>query len=322
MVYRVLLMGCWLYGCVAGGAVTAADAPTHVEVAPIKIPLGKDGKLETLAMQRDGDLLWSVSWTNDKGSREHAVKVVSVDGKVKATWPLTDGPAHMLHSCPDGSTYLYGNGWLSRHDADGKQTERIALKDILAGKYAKAHASGITACDDYVFIALGDGFSLRATETVVRLSRDLKHPKVVVEQQFGCCAHLDLDVQGDVLLVAENSRHRVNRYSLEGEKLGTWGSRHRTDISQFAACCNPVNFDFGPGGELYTAESGIGRIKRYTAEGKYLGLVGYVDTTKFDGGSQLAAMSCYIPVEVAADGTRIYIMDVRAHFVRVLEKKP
>jgi hypothetical protein len=72
---------------------------------------------------------------------------------------------------------------------------------------------------------------------------------------------------------------------------------------------------------LYTAESGIGRVKRYTADGKYLGMVGYVDTTKFDGGSRLAAQSCYIPVEVADDGKRVYVMDVRAQIIRVLEQK-
>ena len=70
---------------------------------------------------------------------------------------------------------------------------------------------------------------------------------------------------------------------------------------------------------LYTAESGVGRVKKYTADGRYLGMVGYVDTTEFDRGSRLAAQSCYIPVEVNRDASRIYIMDVRAHIIRVLE---
>ena len=71
---------------------------------------------------------------------------------------------------------------------------------------------------------------------------------------------------------------------------------------------------------LFTAESGVGRVKKYTADGKFLGLVGYVDTTKFDGGSPLAATSCYIPIEVNADASRIYVMDVRAAIIRVLAK--
>jgi hypothetical protein len=71
---------------------------------------------------------------------------------------------------------------------------------------------------------------------------------------------------------------------------------------------------------LYTAESGVGRVKKYSPDGKFLGLVGYVDTTKFDNGSQLAAQSCYIPIEVNHDASRIYVMDVRAAIIRVLAR--
>jgi hypothetical protein len=171
-------------------------------------------------------------------------------------------------------------------------------------------------------VAFGDGFSLRATEDIVRFNRDFSQPKLIVQQQFGCCSHLDLDTQGDLLLIAENSRHRVNRVSFDGEKQDTWGQRDRESLAGFAACCNPVNFDFGPNGVLYTAESGVGRVKKYSADGKYLGMVGYVDTTEFDRGSRLASMSCYIPVEVNHDASRIYVMDVRAQIIRVLARKP
>ena len=138
-----------------------------------------------------------------------------------------------------------------------------------------------------------------------------------MQRQFGCCSHLDLDTKDDLLLIAENSRHRVNRFSFDGERKDTWGRRDRESLKGFAACCNPVNFDFGPGDVLYTAESGVGRVKKYSADGKYLGMVGYVDTTVFDRGSRLASQSCYIPVEVNRDASRIYVMDVRAHIVRV-----
>ena len=38
--------------------VTAADpeTPTHVEVESIKIPLGNEGRLETIAMNREGEI--------------------------------------------------------------------------------------------------------------------------------------------------------------------------------------------------------------------------------------------------------------------------
>lgn len=68
-------------------------------------------------------------------------------------------------------------------------------------------------------------------------------------------------MMNDELLIAENSRHCVNRFDLDGKPLGKWGKRDRTGIEGFAACCNPVNIDIGPDNVLYTAESGIGRIK-------------------------------------------------------------
>lgn len=331
------------------GAEASAVAPTHVEVEPIRLTLpGQEGRIETLAMDSRGRLIVGVSWItapevgtgpirprpqsgiqrrrprrnrSGEAARNYAIRIVAGDGRELETWPLNGVTPKMLHGCEDGTVIIGGAGRLVRFDAEGRLLTETSLKDILNGKYAGAHVSGLTASREHVFVAFGFGDSLRATEDIVILDRDFRSPKVIVERQFGCCSHIDLDVQGDVLLVAENSRHRVNRFTFGGKPLGRWGHRDRTGLEGFAACCNPVNFDFGPDDVLYTAESGIGRVKRYTSEGEFLGLAGYVDTTKFDQGSRLAAQSCYIPVEVAPDGDRIYVMDVRAHIIRVLARK-
>ncbi|MDZ4847759.1 MAG: hypothetical protein SGI77_00555 [Pirellulaceae bacterium] len=333
---------------VFGATVFAQDdQPTHRETEPIKIDLGVDGKIETMAMNSDGNLLLGVSWSADGkstsksasmpsrpnrkspsdnpllvegGPRSYAIRIISPTGQLVNSWDTQGLRPSMIHACEDGEVYFSGSGKIVRLNSKGELIHSIAFDEILDGLYAKAHASGVTADNQYFFIAFGEGFSMRATEDIVRLNRDLSEAKVMTRQQFGCCSHIDLDVKEGKLYVAENSRHRVNRFSLDGEKIDTWGARDRTRIEGFAACCNPVNFDWGPDGDLYTAESGIGRVKRYSADGMYLGLVGYVDTTKFDNGSMLAAMSCYIPVEVAKDGKRIYIMDIRANFIRVLEQ--
>lgn len=322
------------------GSLTAAESsetPTHEEIDPIKIELGKNGKIETMAMDSDGRLLLGVSWgespdtglqrasprgngPNEKvAGRSYTIRVVTPDGKIAKSIDLKS-PPKMIHGAANGDIYVCGGGSITQFDSAGKVLQSLAFSS-LGKEYEDAHASGITVNKSSVFVALGFGFSLRATEDIARLDRDLKNGKVIVTRQYGCCSHIDLETDGDVLLIAENSRHRVNRYDATGKLLSTWGRRDRSGIEGFAACCNPVNFDTGPGGDLYTAESGIGRVKRYTPAGKFLGLVGYVDTTKFDRGSRLAAMSCYIPVEVSADGDRVYIMDVRANYIRVLARK-
>ncbi len=389
--------------------------PTHQEVAPIKIPLGEEGTLKTISMDRHGNLLVGVSfrlgeksaavakpalmdrlreasragdakaWDEElaaatvdelreammaadpdtrrdlmsklpqekrdavmqsmrgKGGRgvrdmnpdarggispqlstdheghAYELKVVSPDGTVLATWPMKDGLApKMIFGCPDGAVYVAGGGKLAQFTEDGKLVKMVDT-DAVCGQ--KAAASGICADATHVYLALGMGNSTRATEDFYKFNRDLSEPRMIVERQFGCCSHIDVRVAGGELLIAENSRHRVNLFDLDGKPKATWGQRDRTSITGFTACCNPCNIDFGPDGVLYTAESGVGRIKKYSADGKFLGLVGYVDTTKFDNGSQLAATSCYIPMEVNADASRIYVMDVRAHIIRVLEKK-
>jgi len=421
----------------AGHAATKAalDQPTHKEIEPIRIPLGEEGQLKTIAMDRRGNLLVGVSWlpegapptpkreplgrpepgagatpasererilqlareavaegtpeawdkvlkvatpqtfrdamlTLDQSERRpimeamppevrqkigpppgrgpgarpqgpggqmsdarggilpqlsvdgvghhYALKVVSPRGKVLATWPMLDGlQPKMIFGHPDGTVYVAGGGRLARFDSRGKLLHMVDT-DAIYGQ--KAAASGLCADDKHVFIAFGMGNSVRATEDIYRFKRDLTEPKKIVERQYGCCSHIDLRVSGRELLIAENSRHRVNRFDFDGKQLGTWGRRDREALEAFTACCNPCNFDFGPKGVLYTAESGVGRVKKYSADGQFLGLVGYVDTTEFDNGSQLAAISCYIPIEVNKDASRIYVMDIRAHIIRVLAK--
>ncbi len=358
--YKLIGAASIVFGAALVAKANNLEEPTHREVAPIQFEIGPNGKIETMAMDSRGRLLCGVSWSardpeeaardpeppapprkitrEDMMLRRHltrglgvlepleprnyAIKVVDEAGTVLATWPMTAVTPTMIHGCQDGTIYLGGHGKLARFANDGKLLQVLDTASILEGQYKDAHISGVTANETFFFVAFGDGFSLRAVEDIVRFRRDFSDPQLIVKRQFGCCSHIDLDTKGDLLLVAENSRHRVNRFSFEGHPHDTWGRRDRQSLEGFAACCNPVNFDFGPNGVLYTAESGVGRVKTYSADGMYLGLVGYVDTTVFDRGSRLAAQSCYIPIEVNRDASRIFVMDVRAHIIRVLAPKP
>ena len=257
---------------------------------------------------------------DDLFKHTYAIRVISSDGSVKAEWPMPDDGPHpkMIHACQDGTVYVAGHGKIASYDREGK---RLAMADFDKIIDSKSLAAGLFVSDKHVFLAVGTGNSMRATEDIWRFNRDLTGAKKIIEQQYGCCSHIDMQVMNGELLIAENSRHRVNRFDLDGNRIGRWGKRARTGIEGFAACCNPVNIDIGPGNVLYTAESGVGRIKTYTPDGKFLGVVGYVDTTEFDRGSKLAAQTCYIPIEVNKDASRVYVMDVRANLIRVLAPK-
>tara|TARA_R110002049_G_scaffold285698_4_gene467096 strand:- start:266008 stop:267087 length:1080 start_codon:yes stop_codon:yes gene_type:complete len=320
------------------GVSNDPEQPTHAEVTPIKIPLGNEGRLETIAMNRDGELIAAVTWLQKKPDAtgaapsansdrfwdywdEHReLKVLDGAGQVLRSIQLDGVVPLQMCDADDGAIFVGGEHRIARIDAGGQITHQRKVAELIENLAPDSHVSGMTTSDEFVFVAVGSGRSMRATEDIVRMKHDLTDAKIIIEQQFGCCSHIDLDVDGETLLVAENSRHRVNRFSFDGELQNRWGQRDRTGIEGFAACCNPVNFDMSKG-KLITAESGIGRVKSFDPDGTFRQLVGYVDTTKFDRGSRLASMSCYIPVEVAPDGKRIYVMDVRAGMIRVLEQQ-
>lgn len=313
------------------------DQPTHRESDPIKLNLGDEGRLETFTMNDAGELLASVTWlvkkpdakgappqNSDDGfwdywSERREIRVLDGTGNVKRTIQIENVVPLQIYSCSDGSFYLGGEYLIAKIDGDGKLVEKVKIIDVIPDANDDTHISGIAADDQYLFVAIGTGRSLRATEKIVRLTRDLTDPTTIVDRQFGCCSHIDIAIDGTTLLVAENSRHRVNRFTFDGELLGRWGKRDRTGIEGFAACCNPVNFDLFDG-TLVTAESGIGRVKAFHPDGTFKQLIGYVDTTQYDRGSRVASLSCYIPVEVSPDGDHIYVMDVRTNSIRVLER--
>jgi hypothetical protein len=72
---------------------------------------------------------------------------------------------------------------------------------------------------------------------------------------------------------------------------------------------------------LYTAESGLGRVKRYTPDGDYLGLVAYVGVERFTSAGRMAASCSNIAIAVTPDGCRVYVMDYKNNLIRVLQKK-
>jgi sugar lactone lactonase YvrE len=155
-----------------------------------------------------------------------------------------------------------------------------------------------------------------------RFNLELEDPHLLAEGLRGCCQRCDIVARGGVLYLAENSAHRVVLYDREGNVLKKWGERGRDDLETFGACCNPMNICFDQSGLMYTAESGLGRVKRYTADGKFVDLVGYVGTNRFWHGSGLAASCSNMAIAATPDGERVYVMDHRNKRIRVLQKKP
>jgi len=281
--------------------------PTHEEAAPLERAAFKN--LTTFCLDAKGRLL-----ACDAGAK--CIRILDGKGRQVDTWTLDFEP-YAICTAPDGQVYIGGVGRLIRCEAEGRVVDRAELGPELA----KARPSGMAASVKDVFVAFGKGWSVRSISDVFRFGRDLSNRKLIAGNLHGCCQRLDLTFHKDVLYVAENARYRVVRMDREGRVLGTWGQQSARNVEGFGSCCNPMNLCFGPNDRLYTAESGLGRVKVYDPQGKLLSVVGYAGTNRFTQRGRLAASCSNITVAVTPDESTVYVLDFKNNVIRVLVRK-
>jgi hypothetical protein len=297
----------------------AAETATHEELKPLAV---KFQRLASLRLDRRGRLLAA-----DTEAKQ--IKVISPYGRVIRTIRLDFAP-EAIAAAPNGTIYSGGENRLVWIDYCGRVLCRADVPDDAASKLTDRRRrlmdrpmriSGIAVSGNDVFVAFGSGWSTGSKSKLYRFDRSLRNPKLLAEGLRGCCQRCDVAAAGGVVYLAENSAHRVVRFDRDGLVLSKWGARSRTGVEGFGACCNPMNLDFDAHGALYTAESGLARVKRYSADGEYLGLVGYVGTTRFTKAGHLAASCSNIAIAVTPSGSRVYVMDYKNNLIRVLQKK-
>ncbi|MCA9053016.1 MAG: hypothetical protein KDA75_04225 [Planctomycetaceae bacterium] len=167
-------------------------------------------------------------------------------------------------------------------DALGNQEIEIASVSPSSGPTT---VSALAVSDSHVFVCSrsvnGSGFD------VYRCDFDFQNPQEVLTGLRGCCGQMDIQARGDKLFTAENTRFQVGIYDEDGKELNSFGSRDRSGGAGFGSCCNPMNVRCCPNGDVLTAESSIGDIKRFSADGEYLG---YVGRAKISGGCKHVAL--------------------------------
>jgi sugar lactone lactonase YvrE len=171
----------------------------------------------------------------------------------------------------------------------------------------RREVTGVAATDRDVFVAtaMREGYGY----AVWRMDHELTNPEQIVEGLRGCCGQMDIQAHDGNLWVAENGRHRAICYDREGKEVSQFGKRDRKSPEGFGGCCEPKNLRFDAEGMLYTAESGPPNVvKRFTAEGEYLGVAALAD---FHGGCVRTT------VEVSRDGRDIYVLDTTCDGIRV-----
>lgn len=319
--------------------------PACQEVAVIQVgEKGKGGALHNYCLNRDGNLLacWGgdyVRYEMEPGkdtAKEIAVKqpaeirVYSPDGKLLQTWSTPTKPqAICVHS--DGTIYVGGGGKVHKLDATGKVLASVPSPTLAMAvpkpddgktnqeaqnrqKYLeqrKLDITGMAVTDQDVFVACPSTTDF--SYCVFRLDHQLQNPKLIVKGLRGCCGQMDIQAREGKLWIPHNAKHKVECFDREGKELLSFGKTDRKAADGFGGCCEPKNLRLLPNGEILAAESGPPVcIKRFSPEGKFLGVVG-LPNFKSD--------CVRVSVEASADGKRFYILNTGDDAIHVLAVK-
>lgn len=136
--------------------------------------------------------------------------------------------------------------------------------------------------------------------------------------------HLDLAISSDgLLLVANPGRHRVETYTFDGHLKQAWG-RFGLDIEGFSGCCNPVSMAIMPDGCVVTCEKGLIRVKLFSPNGKFLGVVaGPRELDKPDCTVCQTVDQCQdsaFDLAVDLEGL-VYVLDTQDKLIRVFKQR-
>lgn len=310
-------------------------AESQVAVIPVKTGSGAN-KLNNFCLDAEGRILACVGAPGGAG----AIEVLTPEGTPVASWRLETNPQAICRA-EDGTYIVGGGGRLFRLDAtgkvvasgktpnaeealppdedlkelakrfgDGSPEQRLErLKTTLGAR--RLDVSGVAAMGEDVFLACPSTKDF--TYVVYRVDKAFGNPKQVVDKLSGCCSQMDIQARDGKLWVANNGRHRVQVHDRDGKLLSSLGKQDRKAADGFGGCCEPKNLRLLAGGDILTAESGPPvAIKRFTADGKFLGVVA-VPTYSTD--------CVRSTVEVSPDGKRHYILNPEGKTIHVFARK-
>lgn len=144
--------------------------------------------------------------------------------------------------------------------------------------------TGLAVGGEDIFVATsaatGSGYEIH------RVNRDLEDPERILKRLSGCCGQMDIHASEGKVYVAENTKFKVGIYDRDGEKISSFGKRLRGDNQGFGSCCNPMNVLCCGNGEILTAESSIGKIKKFNADGD---MIAYIGRARIGGGCKHVA---------------------------------
>lgn len=187
----------------------------------------------------------------------------------------------------------------------GTSRGQAASSDLAVSRRLGITSLAVTSKDLFLctYSAEGTGYE------IWRTTHEFSEPKMVVSQLRGCCGQCDIQATDEHLVLAENTKFKVALLDRDGERLMDFGKGDRKAVDGFGSCCNPMNVRCCDNGDILTAESSVGTIKRFSKDGKLLGVVG---KAKIGGGCK------HVAVAFDEKRDRYYMMNVDKDHVCVL----
>ena len=254
---------------------------------------------------------------------DRAVGVFADDGSLVQKHELANEP-YCLAVADEGTLYIGMRDHVEVYNSEGT---RLASWQAIEGR---AILTSMALAKNDIFIADAGNRVVwhygRDGNLVGQIGK--KDPSRNISGFVVPSPYFDLAMAPDGLLrVVNPGRHRIEAYTTTGDLEFSWGS-FGSDVAGFCGCCNPVSFALLDDEGFVTAEKGLTRVKVYSAEGEFAGVVAGPESfvehdrireSRGDGGESASGF------DVAVDGQgRILVLDPATGeirlFVRSAEK--
>jgi len=190
--------------------------------------------------------------------------ILSQTGEKKGEFETNKKTATAIAISSDKTIYAAFENQIFTYSADGKILQKGPVFE------AESYITSIAIHADLVYMAdaaLALVYVYKTDGTFVRSigARDNKDVSTFILPSY----YFDVAVAPDgTPWVANTGKHKLVNFGSDGELKTSWGEPS-SDVEGFCGCCNPSHFAILEDGSFITAEKGIVRVKKYSAEGKF-----------------------------------------------------
>ena len=247
--------------------------------------------------------------------------LVVLDGQGDVTLKQSsDEPLRAIDVTSDGRIFVATANHVEVYDHEG---QTLASWDPLGDK---ALITRILVTDSTVYVADAGRRQVLLYDHSGMLTGSISQDEEAHFEGFIVpSAYFDLALGRDGLLrVANPGRLRIDTFTQDGAYEFSWGEASN-GIEGFCGCCNPAALAVLPDGGFITAEKGLMRVKHYSSDGGFLGVVAGPKELQVS----MQPKVCKTPedcqpdaLDVAVDNTgRVYVLDTHQARVRIFVPK-